>query len=124
MERGRGIILIFSKKIIDHIFDETSFLLNDVTINKSDLLEEVEVFELTMKNIKQHPWQKLSIEIAHRDTSSTLYNKIQTSYVGSDPEEDYKEVIVWKIANMLFVTAAVDHDPNYAVKWDVVVFND
>ncbi len=115
--------MIFSEQIINTIYTETKALLSGVLIKKEDLLEEINVFELTMKQVKKHPWQQLSIEKAERDTKSVLYNNIQTSYVGDDPEEDYKEVIVWRIADMLYVTAAVDHDPSYALKWDVVVFN-
>lgn len=115
--------MIFSEQLIDNIYTETKAMLNDVKMNKEDLLEEVKIFELTMKQVKNHPWQQLSIEKAELDTKSALYHKIQTSYVGEDPEEDYKKVIVWQIADMLYVTAAVDHDPSYSLKWDVVVFN-
>lgn len=92
-------------------------------IKKEDLLEEINVFELTMKQVKKHPWQELTYTHAELDTKSALYKNIQSSYVGDDPEEDYKEVIVWRIADMLYVTAAVDHSPEYPLKWDVVVFN-
>lgn len=115
--------MIFSTTLIDRIYTDTNELLDGVIINKPDLIEEVKLFEHTMTQVKKHPWQELSIEQAKRDETSTLYQNIQTSFVGDDPEEDYKEVIVWKIAELLFVTAAVDHDPSIAVKWDVVVFN-
>lgn len=115
--------MIFSTTLIDTIYTDTNELLDEVQINKKDLVEEVKIFEHTMSQVKKHPWQGLSVEHAKRDEASTLYQNIQTSFVGDDPEEDYKEVIVWKIADLLYVTAAVDHDPSIAVKWDVVVFN-
>ncbi|MFN7250572.1 MAG: hypothetical protein ACK4M9_07210 [Anaerobacillus sp.] len=115
--------MIFSTKLIETIYHDTSALLGDVIITEADLIEEIKMFEYTMTQVKQHPWQGRALDLAERDQSSPLFHNIQTSYVGDDPEEDYKEVIVWKVANLLYVTAAVDHDPNIAVKWDVVVFN-
>jgi hypothetical protein len=115
--------MIFSTKLIETIYKETSSLLEDVIIKKAELIEEIKMFEFTMTQVKQHPWQGEELGLAERDQSSPLFHNIQTSYVGDDPEEDYKEVIVWKVANLLYVTAAVDHDRNIAVKWDVVVFN-
>jgi hypothetical protein len=118
-----GIKMILSTTIIDTIYTDTEALLQGNVIRKTDLVEEIKMFELTMSQVKQHPWQNLSFDRTQRDQSSPLYHNIQTSYVGDDPEEDYKEVIVWKLADMLYITAAVDHDPSFAVKWDVVVYN-
>ncbi len=115
--------MIFTNTIIEDIYTNTKALLPDVTMSLEDLQEEIKMFELTMAQVKKHPWQDSSIKDVKLDQSSPLYEKIQTSYVGSDPEEDYKEVIVWRIADMLYVTAAVDHDPTIVLKWDVVVFN-
>ncbi|MCT8137293.1 hypothetical protein H1D32_05760 [Anaerobacillus sp. CMMVII] len=115
--------MIFSNAVIDTIFAEAGTLLPNVKMHQNELIEEIKMFEFTMTQVKQHPWQNVSIEQVQRDQFSTLYQNIQSSYVGDDPEEDYKEVIVWKIKDMLYVTAAVDHDPSISVKWDVVVFN-
>ncbi|RXI98622.1 hypothetical protein DS745_20110 [Anaerobacillus alkaliphilus] len=115
--------MIFSNIIIDGIYADTKSLLPNVLMKKEELLEEIKMFEYTMAQVKKHPWQDITIKEVRRDQSSPLYQKIQSSYVGSDPEEDYKEVIVWEIAEMLYITAAVDHDPTIALKWDVVVFN-
>lgn len=98
-------------------------MIENSIVRKEDLIEEIKMFELTISQVKQHPWHGISVNQVERDQKSALYQNIQTSYVGDDPEEDYKEVIVWEIANMLYVTAAIDHDPKIFVKWDVVVFN-
>lgn len=116
--------MILQKSLIDYIYNETKSKLSGVTINKQDLLEEINIFELTMKQVKNHPWKEKSVMTAHFDTNSTLYKKIQSSYVGDDPEEDYKQVIVWHLEGMLYITASVDHSPDYPLKWDVVVFNE
>ncbi|OIJ12463.1 hypothetical protein BKP37_13575 [Anaerobacillus alkalilacustris] len=115
--------MIFSEELLDFIYIETTSILKGVKSNKGDLLEEVKMFELSMSQIKNHPWHNLTVKKAKHDTSSPLYHNIQSTYVGNDPEEDYKEVLIWKVADMLYVTAAVDHHPEYLLKWDVVVFN-
>lgn len=117
-------ILIFSDDLIEHIFSDASIQLDNVTLFRDDLKKEISFFESTMKQVQQHPWSNLTIKKVKRDTNSALYKGIQQKFVGPDPEEDYKQVIVWKIADLLYVTAAVDHDPSYTVKWDVVVFDE
>lgn len=109
-------------EVLDKVFNETKLSLEGVEMHKKDLLEEVHFFELSMKQLKNHPWKQIAVYNVQLDTSSSLYNKIQSAYVGDDPEEDYKQVIVWKMADMLFITAAVDHDKSIPVKWDVVVY--
>lgn len=115
--------MIISKTLIEKIVDDTKAILKDVSVHKGELVEEVRIFELTMKQLKKHPWASNTITNAIYDTESMLYKNIQSSYVGNDPEEDYKQVIVWKLAEMLYITAAVDHDNQIPVKWDVVVYN-
>lgn len=116
--------MIISEAVIDFIYTETEAIVDEVTLHKGDLIEEVKMFEMSVNQLKGHPWINLTNTRAKRDTSGSLYKKIQENYVGDDPEEDYKEVIVWKIANMLYITASVDHDPKISLKWDVVVFNE
>lgn len=115
--------MIFSKKLIDQIYENTIELQPNVIAKKEDLLEEIKMFEFTMQQVKKHPWIGEALQDAKRDESSPLYNNIQSTYVGNDPEEDYKEVIIWSVANLLYVTAAIDHDPSIPLKWDVVVYN-
>lgn len=114
---------IFTDKIINQIFAGAKQHLPDEIINKADLKKEALMFEAAMQHITSHPWSKTELE-ANLDTSSSLYKKIQQSFVGPDPEEDYKQVIVWKVDDTLYVTAAADHDPSFPVKWDVVVYEE
>lgn len=116
-------ILVFSERLIDQLFVNTKRELPNVKINKEDLVKEIAFFELTMKQVVNHPWLDENKKTAKRDTSSELYKRIQEKFVGPDPEEDYRSVIVWEIADLLYVTAAVDHNPSIEVKWDVVVFD-
>ncbi|MGO4890076.1 hypothetical protein ACJ2A9_20205 [Anaerobacillus sp. MEB173] len=114
---------IFTDEIIEQIYLDTKNSVNDVVINKIELKQEILMFDSAMQHVKDHPWRETKVTKAIKDTTSRLYKNIHKSFVGPDPEEDYKDVIVWSVADKLYVTAAIDHNPDLSVKWDVVVYD-
>lgn len=114
---------MFSEHLIEKVYVSTKAELPSAMVDKEVLEKEISFFEMTMKQIENHPWVNVEKNVK-KDTSSVLYKEIQEKFVGPDPEEDYKQVIIWKIAELLYITASVDHDPSIPVKWDVVVFDE
>ncbi|MBU8905249.1 hypothetical protein [Desertibacillus haloalkaliphilus] len=115
---------IFTDEIIDEILMDAKRRITTASIEKKELVQEVMMFNAAMQHVKGHPWNQITIDDILYDTTSSLYKKIHKQFVGDDPEEDYKDVLVWNVAKNLYVTAALDHDPTFAVKWDVVVYEE
>ncbi|MCD8500754.1 MAG: hypothetical protein LRY71_02555 [Bacillaceae bacterium] len=67
--------MVFSERLIDQLFVNTKRELPNVKINKEDLVKEIAFFELTMKQVVNHPWLDENKKTAKRDTSSELYKK-------------------------------------------------